>query len=109
VGPYNKLCSGQRPGTPWEAVPILVPSLLGDWESYRYDFHWNDGPAARLLQRYQEIQQDSRRLTWTGIMAGSDRGVDRTNELMGAGYVTGTERETETSFSARVGGPLSTF
>ena len=28
---------------------------------------------------------------------------------MGAGYVTGTARETETSFSASVGGPLSSL
>ena len=31
------------------------------------------------------------------------------NERMGAGYVTGTAQETETSLSASVGGPLSTL
>jgi hypothetical protein len=82
---------------------------LGDWEGCRYDFHWYDGPHARLLQWYQENQQDALRLTWVGIIAGTDGGVDWKNERMGAGYVTGTALETETSFSACVGGPLSTL
>ena len=90
-------------------MAIPVQSLLGDWESYRYDFHWYDGPHARLLQWYQEHQQDALRLTWAGIIAGTDGGVDWKNERMGAGYATGAERETETSFSASVGGPLSTL
>ena len=102
-------CRGPRSGTPLETVPIPVQSLLGDWEIYRYDFHWYDGPSASLLQWYQENQQDACRLTWTGIIAGTDGGVDWKNERMGAGYVTGTERAVETSFSASVGGPLSTL
>ncbi len=43
------------------------------------------------------------------IISGTDEGVDLKNERMGAGYVTGTERATETSLSAGVGGTLSTF
>ena len=82
---------------------------MENWESYRYDFHWYDGPHARLLQWHQEHQQDALRLTWTGIIAGTDGSVDWKNERMGAGYATGTARETETSFSASVGGPLSTL
>ncbi len=44
---------------PSEAVPIPVQSLLGDWEGCRYDFHWYDGPHARLMRWYQENQQDA--------------------------------------------------
>ena len=90
-------------------MPIPVQSLLGDWEGYRYDFRWCDGPHARLLQWYQENQnqQDALRLTWAGIIAGADGDVNWKNERMGAGYVTGTALETETSFSASVDGPLS--
>jgi hypothetical protein len=55
----------------------------------------------------QENQQDALCLTGTGIVAGTDGGVDWKNERMGAGYVTGTALETETSFSASVGGPLN--
>jgi hypothetical protein len=92
------------------AVPIPVESLLGDWEGCRYDFHWyDDGPHARLLQWYQENQQDAPHLTWAGITASTDGGVDWKNERMGAGYVTGTALETEISFRASVGGPLSTL
>ena len=109
VGPCNEPNSEWRSGTSPEAGPISVQSLLGDWECYRYDFHWYDGPHARLLQWYQENQQDALRLIWTGIVAGTDGGVDWKNERMGAGYVTGTAQETETSFSASVGGPLSTL
>ena len=99
-------------------MPIPVQSLLGllgDWEGHRCDFYWYDGPHARLLQLYQEHQQDALRLTWTGIIAGTgiitgtDGGVDWKNERMGEGYATGTALETETSFSASVGGPLSTL
>jgi ribonuclease HI len=108
VGPC-KPCSGLRLGTSPEAVPIPVQQLLGDWESCCYDFHWYDGPHARLLQWYQENQQDALRLTWMGIIAGTDGGVDWKNERMGAGYVTGTARETVTSFSTSVGRPLSTL
>ena len=109
VGPCNESGSRRRPGTLSEAVPIPVQSLLGNWESYRYDFHWYDGPDARLLQWYQENQQDALRLSWEGIIAGTDGGVDWKNERMGAGYVSGTAPEAETSFSASVGGPLSTL
>ena len=49
------------------------------------------------------------RLTWTGIIAGTDGGVDWRKECMGAGYVTGTESEVETALSARVGVPLSSL
>jgi hypothetical protein len=65
-----------------------------------------------LLQWYQEKlenQQDALRLTWAGIIAGTDGGVDWKNERMGAGYITGTALEPETPFSACVGGPLSTL
>ena len=51
-------------------MPISVQALLGDWEGYRYDFHWYDGQPAIHLQRYRESQQDALRLTWTGIIAG---------------------------------------
>jgi hypothetical protein len=53
-----------------------------------YDFHGYDGPHANLLQWYHEHQQDALRLTWAGITAGTDGGVDWKNERMGAGYVT---------------------
>lgn len=92
-----------------ELVPIPIQSLLGDWESYRYDFHWFEGPPARLLQWYQEKQQDALRLTWTGIIAGTDGGVDWKSERMGAGYVIGSEQALESALSVRVGGPLSTL
>jgi ribonuclease HI len=90
-------------------VPIPIQSLLGDWEVSRFDFHWYDGPSTKLLQWYQENQQDALRLSWSGIVAGTDGSVDWKNERMGSGYVTGTEREPESSFSACVGGPLSTL
>jgi ribonuclease HI len=109
VDPHNELCGGKWSGTAGEAVPIPVQSLLGDWEGYRFDFHWYEGPSAKLLQWYHENQQDALRLSWTGIVAGTDGGVDWKNERMGAGYVTGTEQEVVTSFSACVGGPLSTL
>jgi hypothetical protein len=96
VSPGKESYSGQRLGTSSETVPIPVQTLLGDWEGCRYDFHWYDGPHARLLQWYQENQQDAPRLTWAGIIAGTDGGVDWKNEQMGAGYVTGTALETET-------------
>ncbi len=84
-----------RSGRSSEDVPIPVPSLLGDWQGYRYDFHWYDGPRhANLLQWYQEHQQDALRLTWAGITAGTEGGVDWKNERRGAGYVTGTALET---------------
>ena len=109
VDPHNELCGGKWSGTAGEAVPIPVQSLLGDWEGYRFDFHWYEGPSAKLLQWYHENQQDALRLSWTGLVAGTDGGVDWKNERMGAGYVTGTEQEVVTSFSACVGGPLSTL
>jgi hypothetical protein len=66
---------------------------------------------ARTQDSYSGIKKTNRMpfvfLTWAGIIAGTDGGVDWKNERMGAGYVTGTARETETSFS--VGGPLSTL
>jgi hypothetical protein len=92
-----------------EVVPFPAQSLLGDWESYSYDFHWFDGPPARLLQWYQETQQDDLRLTWPGIIAGTDGGVAWKTERMGAGYVIGTEQAVELVLSVRVGGPLSTL
>jgi hypothetical protein len=70
------------------------------------------GPAAgdSRFFFFQENQQDALRLTWAGIIAGrTDGGVDWKNERMGSGYVTGAALETETSFSASVGGPLSTL
>ena len=90
-------------------MPTPIQSLLGDWEDFRFDFHWYDGPSVKLLQWYQENQQDALRLSWSGIVAGTDGSVDWKNERMGSGYVTGTEREPESSFSACVGGPLSTL
>ena len=109
VEPCSEPGSVRSPSTPAEAAPIPVQALLGDWEGYRYDFHWYDGQPAIHLQRYRESQQDALRLTWTGIIAGTDGGVDWQKECMGAGYVTGTESEVETALSARVGGPLSSL
>ena len=109
VDPRNEPCGGQWSGPAEEAAPTLVQSLLGDWEGCRYDFHWNEGPSSKLLQWYHENQQDALRLSWIGIVAGTDGSVDWKNERMGAGYVTGTEQEVQTSFSACVGGPLSTL
>ena len=98
-------------GTRGETVPIPIQSLLGDWEVSRFDFHWYDGPSSQLLQWHQENQQDVLCLSWTGIVAGTDRdgSVDWKHERMGAGYVTGTDQEPESSLSACVGGPLSTL
>ena len=83
--------------------------MLGDWEVSRFDFHWYDGLSTKLLQWYQENQQDALRLSWSGIVTGTDGSVDWKKERMGSGYVTGTEQEPESSFSACVGGPLSTL
>ena len=109
VDPFNEPGRGQKPGTRGETVPIPIQSLLGDWEDSRFDFHWYDGPSTQLLQWHQENQQDALRLSWTGIVAGTDGSVDWKHERMGAGYVTGTDQEPESSFSACVGGPLSTL
>ena len=109
VDPINAPGSGRKSGTRGETVPTPIQSLLGDWEGFRFDFHWYDGQSAKLLQWYQENQQDALRLSWSGIVAGTDGSVDWKNERMGSGYVTGTEQEPETLFSACVGGPLSTL
>jgi len=97
VDPCHEPCGGRRAGITGEAGPTPVQSLLGDWEGYRFDFHWYDGPSAKLLQWYHEHQQDAIRLTWTGIIAGTDGGVDWKNERIGAGYVTGTGQAVDTT------------
>ena len=92
----------QRTPGPREVVPISVHSQLGDWRSYSYDFRWYDGPPARLLQWYQGSQQDALRLTWFGIIARADGGVDWKSERMGACYVIGTAQAVESSLSVYV-------
>ncbi len=94
---------------PREVVPIPVQLLLGDWESYSYYFHLFDCQTARLLQWYQENQQDSLHLTWPGIIVGTDGGMDWKSERMGACYVIGTEQAVQSALSICVGGPLSTL
>jgi hypothetical protein len=79
VSPGKDSYSGRRLGTSSDTEPIPFQSLLGDLEGCRYDFHWYDCPHARLLQWYQESQQDALRLTWAGIIAGTDGGVDWKN------------------------------
>jgi hypothetical protein len=108
VDPCNEPRSGRRPYTLLELVPISSQSLpcMG---SYRYDLHWHDGLDSCSGTKKASRTLDALGLTWTGIMAGTDGGVDSDwkKERMGAGYVTGTEREMQTPLSARVGGPLS--
>ena len=100
-------CNGKKSGIRGEAVPIPIQSLLGDWECCLTSTGMK-ASQTKLLRMYRENQLDALRLCWTGIVAGTDGSVDWKNEHMGAGYVTGTEQEPETLFSACVGGPLST-
>ncbi len=52
VDPCKDRGSGWWSRPPREVVPIPVQSLLGDRESYRHNFHWFDGPPARLLCKH---------------------------------------------------------
>jgi hypothetical protein len=66
--------------------PRTLPSLFGNWDTRRYDFHFFTGSAPAALQKYWEGQQDALRLTWAGHTEGIDGGVRWQAELMGAGY-----------------------
>ena len=92
-----------------EPSPRPLPSLFGNWETRRYDFHYFNGKAPAALQTYWEGQQDALRLTWTGHIGGTDGGVRWQAELMGAGYALGTERIPSAVLAIRVGGPLSSL
>jgi hypothetical protein len=92
-----------------ESSPRTLPSLLGNWDIRRYDFHFFTGTAPAALQEYWEGQQDALLLTWVGHIGGTDGGVRWQAELMGAGYALGTKRITTDVFAIRVGGPLSSL
>ncbi len=90
-------------------VPSATPSLFGNWDTRRYDFHFFTGTAPTVLQKYWEGRQDALRLTWAGHIGGTDGGVRWQAELIGAGYSLGTERIPTAVFAIRVGGPLSSL
>ena len=92
-----------------EASPRIFPTLFGNWDTRRYDFHFFKGTAPAFLQTYWEGQQDALRLTWNGHIGGTDGGVRWQAELMGAGYAVGTERIPSAVLAIRVGGPLSSL
>ena len=89
--------------------PRTLPSLFGNWDTRRYDFHFFTGTIPAALQAYWEGQQDALRLTWNGHIAGTDGGVRWQAELMGAGYAVGTKRIPSALLAIRVGGPLSSL
>lgn len=91
------------------APPLIIPPLLGDWETRRYDFHWHDGQLPEPLRLHREHQQDALRHSWTGLVAGTDGGVRWRDERMSAGYVVGADPVPEKELAVRVGGPLSTL
>ncbi len=68
-----------------ETSPQTFPSLFGNWDTTRYDFHYFTRTAPAALQTYWEGQQDALLLTWTGHIGGTDGGVRWQAELMGAG------------------------
>ncbi len=55
----------------------------------QYEYHWHDDPVPWALELHRKHQQDALRLTWVGLVAGSDGSVDVPSEKMGAGYVIG--------------------
>jgi hypothetical protein len=68
--------------------------------------HWSEDPTPQLLVHRQH-QQDALRHSWDGLVAGTDGSVDKHTEVMGAGYVLGTDPLPIISFFARVDGPLA--
>ncbi len=59
-----------------DAAPFNVLYLLGSWEDRRYDFHWYKRQSPAVLQLNREHQQDALRYIWTGLVAGTDGGLD---------------------------------
>jgi ribonuclease HI len=60
-----------------------------------------------LLLVHRNHQQDAARLSWEGLVAGTDGSVDERTECMGAGYVVGGDVLPLLTLSSRVGGPLA--
>ena len=89
--------------------PLIIPPLLGSWESRRYDFHWCEKQVPESLRLHQEHQQDALRHSWEGLIVGTDGGVNWKNECMGAGYVAGAGQVPDDEQAVRVGGPLSSL
>jgi ribonuclease HI len=82
---------------------------LHRWERPQYDFHWHADPVPLALELHRKHQQDALRLTWVGLVAGTDGSVDLSLEQMGAGYVIGDAPIPLRAFSAPVGGPLASI
>ena len=47
--------------------PLIIPPLLGCWETRRYGFNWRDAPLLEPLQLHGEHQHDALRHSWTGL------------------------------------------
>ena len=60
-----------------------------------------------MLLVHRNHQQDAARLSWEGLVAGTDGSVDERTECMGAGYAVGGDVIPLMALSLRVGGPLA--
>ena len=89
--------------------PATVKNLLGEWDSRRYDFHYNTSPVPKQLMQYRSCQQDAVFFAGGGLFCGSDGSVNRLHEKMGAGSVLtdGDDPTPILQLSAPVGGPLA--
>ena len=69
--------------------PDEVQSYIEKWDNLRYAFHWGHHQNSPLLLVHRNHQQDAARLSWEGLVAGTDGSVGERTECMGAGYAVG--------------------
>ena len=70
--------------------PDELQSYVEKWDNLRYAFHWGHHQNSPFLLVHRNHEQDAARLSWEGLVAGTDHGsVDERTECMGAGYVVG--------------------
>ena len=102
------LCGGSVPSQVVNALsPDEVQSHIEKWDNLRYALHWGHHQNSPLLLVHRNHQQDAARLSWEGLVAGTDGSVDERTECMGAGYVVGGDVIPLMTLSLRVGGPLA--
>ena len=65
--------------------------------------------SSGLSGLHREHQQDALRHSWTGLIVGTDGGVNWKNERMGAGYAVGAGQVSDDEQAVRVEGPLSSL
>ena len=77
--------SGPRAGSVPSRVgsalpPEAVQSHIEKWDNLRYAFHWGHHQDSPLLLAHRNHQQDALRLSWEGLVAGTDGSVDERTE-----------------------------